>query len=259
MTSIGLFAFCNCNGLTSVTIGKSVTSIGGAAFSGSDIPIVISKIEDPFVIETGTFSDNTLYNATLYVPKGTVDKYKDTTGWKKFNFIVEGDGGGETHESGKCEKPTISYQNGKLTFYSVTEGAVCQSTITDADIKSYSSNEVQLGVTYNISVCATKSGYEDSETVTATLCWIDSDPKTDGINNGVAEIPAKAVLIQKNGGTLTIQGVDEGTQVSVYSVNGTQAGSAVSNNGQATVSTNLQPDSIAIVKIGEKSVKVVIK
>jgi hypothetical protein len=56
-----------------------------------------------------------------------------------------------------------------------------------------------------------------------------------------------------------VQGVDEGTQVNVYGINGTQAGSAVSQAGAATINTNLQPGSIAIVKIGQKSVKVVMK
>ena len=191
--------------------------------------------------------------------KNQITKYKKTSGWKEFCYIEEGEGGSGNPSSQKCEKPTISYQNGKLTFHSTTEGATCQYSITDSDIKSGSSNEVQLSVTYNISVFAAKSGYENSETVTATLCWIDSDPKTEGITDGVAEIPAKAVLIQNNSSTLTIQGADDGTQVSVYNINGTQAGSAVSCNGSAMVNTNLQPGSIAIVKIGEKSVKVVVK
>ena len=85
-----------CSGLTSVTIGSGVTSIGYNAFDGVDIPTVISLIENPFEI-TGktsdyyrTFSQNTFNNATLYVPKGTIDKYKATDGWKDFAYIVEG-------------------------------------------------------------------------------------------------------------------------------------------------------------------------
>ena len=257
-------AFRDCSGLTSVTIGSGVTSIGNRAFDGVDIPTVISLIENPFTIkgktsDYRTFTQNTFLNATLYVPKGTIDKYKATDGWKDFVFIEEGTGGGATPTTQKCEKPTISYENGKLTFASETEGAVCQYSITDTDIKAGSGNEVQLGVTYNISVYAAKAGYENSETATATLCWIDQQPKTEGITNGIANIPAQAVLIQSEGGSIKVQGVDEGTQVNVYGINGTQAGSAISQSGAATINTNLQPGSIAIVKIGQKSVKVVIK
>ena len=264
VTSIGEYAFYYCSGLTSVTIGSGVTSIGGSAFDGVDIPTVISLIENPFTItgktsDSRTFSQNTFNNATLYVPKGTIDKYKATDGWKDFLFIEEGTGGGDTPTTQKCEKPTISYENGKLTFSSATDGAVCQYSITDTDIKAGSGNEVQLGVTYNISVYAAKAGYENSETATATLCWIDQQPKTEGITNGIANIPAQAVLIQSAGGSIKVQGIDEGTQVNVYGINGTQAGSAISQSGAATINTNLQPGSIAIVKIGQKSVKVVIK
>ena len=264
VTSIGYGAFYNCSGLTSVTIPNNVTSIGSKAFEGADIPTVISLIENPFTIkgktsDSRTFSKNTFINATLYVPKGTIEKYKATDGWKDFVFIEEGTGGGDTPTTQKCEKPTISYENGKLTFTSETEGAVCQYSITDTDIKAGSGNEVQLTVTYNISVYATKLGYENSETATATLCWINQQPKTEGITNGIANISAQAVLIQSEGGSIKVQGVDEGTQVNVYSVNGTQAGSAISQSGAATINTNLQPGSIAIVKIGQKSVKVVMK
>ena len=96
VTSIGEGAFYGCSGLTSVTIPNSVTSIGERAFDGVDIPTVISLIENPFEI-TGkttdyyrTFSQNTFNKATLYVPKGTIDKYKATDGWKDFAYIVEG-------------------------------------------------------------------------------------------------------------------------------------------------------------------------
>ena len=92
--SIGEYAFFYCIGLTSVTIGNSVTSIGGGAFYGCNIPTVISLIENPFVISgkianVPTFTLYTFNNATLYVPNGTIEKYKTTEGWKDFVNIVE--------------------------------------------------------------------------------------------------------------------------------------------------------------------------
>ena len=94
VTSIGNWTFYNCSGLTSITIPNSVTSIGLGAFDGIDYPTVISQIENPFEItgktsDNRTFSQNTYNNATLYVPKGSIAKYKATNGWKDFVLIKE--------------------------------------------------------------------------------------------------------------------------------------------------------------------------
>ncbi len=259
VTSIGEGAFMGCGGLTSITIPNSVTSIKADAFSKCDLSTVISKIENPFDIDTNVFTNNTFFNSTLYVPSGTIDKYRATNGWNKFVWIEEEKGGGDNPDAQMCEKPTISYQNGKLTFYSATEGAVCHSTITDADITSYNTNEVQLGITYNISVYASKTGYKNSETATATLCWIDVEPKTEGIDNAIAQVRANAVMIKTEGGQLTIEGADDYTSISVYTIDGVQMGSAISRNGVALVNTSITSNSIAIVKVGNKSVKVLMK
>ena len=173
--SIENYAFSGCKGLTSVTIGSGVTSIGSNAFVGADIPTVISLIENPFTIkgktsDSRTFSKNTFINAALYVPKGAIEKYKATDGWKDFFFIEEGEGpGGDTPEIQKCSTPTISYENGKLRFSCETEGATCQYSITDTDIKAGSGNEVQLTTTYKVTVYATKDGYENSDIVTQEI------------------------------------------------------------------------------------------
>ena len=91
MKSIGEWAFSGCNGLTSVTIGNSVTSIGESAFwNCNDLKVVRSKIKKPFTIATNVF-ETLPSDAILYVPKGTKEIYHATEGWKNFAIIVEMD------------------------------------------------------------------------------------------------------------------------------------------------------------------------
>ena len=95
VTSIGDDAFYICSGLTSVVIPNSVTSIGDDAFREcSGLTSVVSLIEEPFNIDYSVFyhmNINRIYdNATLYVPDGTIDKYKATESWNRFVNIEEG-------------------------------------------------------------------------------------------------------------------------------------------------------------------------
>ena len=161
--------FSGCSSLTSVIIPKSVIRIAVFAFEDCDISEVISKIERPFEITRNTFSSNTYNKATLYVPIGTIDEYKNKDGWKYFNFIEE------------------------------------------------------------------------------------------GVPSGIEQSLSKIRQIQSEDGVLTIQNIKNGTYISVYNANGTFVGSTISKNEQAKIDTNMQPGSIAIVKIGEQSVKMIIK
>lgn len=86
--NIGWVAFSGCP-LISVRIPKSVVYIGNEAFEWCNLETVISEIENPFKISDDTFSSNTFFNATLYVPKGKDTKYISTAGWKKFIWIEE--------------------------------------------------------------------------------------------------------------------------------------------------------------------------
>lgn len=188
--------------------------------------------------------------------------YQATDQWKDFFFTQEGDGSGIEPDPGtkKCAIPTISYTGGKLTFDCDTEDVVFHSTISDTDITSYLTREIELGVTYTISVYATKEGYDNSETATATLCWIDAEPRTEGLDeDAVTEIKSCPILIQSIGGIITIQGAEEGTPIAVYGIDGKKCGSTIADKGNATIATSLQLGSVAVVKIGEKAVKVLLK
>ena len=153
-------------------------------------------------------ADSYIEYAKLYVPATLLSEYKSTDIWKNFGYICS-----ITEGSGKCSKPTILYSNGKIVFNCETEGAECVATISDSDIKIHYGNEIPLTATYTVSVYATATGYENSEVATATICWIDADPRTEGIENGIAQVRANAVLIQSHDGTINIAGVADGTDI----------------------------------------------
>jgi hypothetical protein len=252
-------AFNRFSNIKTIDIASTVTSIGAKAFSGTNklTDVTCRAINVPEMDRTA-FENSYPNYATLHVPAVSQTAYKETAPWSEFKEVVAIKPDLPV-DAEQCATPTISYKNGKLSFASATEGVEYLYQITDNDIKSGAGAEVSLDATYHISVYATKEGYKDSETATATLCWIDQKPATEGITDGIANIPAKALLIKNNGGQLTVEGAADGEAISVYTVNGVKNGSAISQNGAASIDTNLQTGSIAIVKIGDKSVKVVIK
>ena len=90
VTTIGTAAFNLCSGITSVHFGKNVKEIGAHAFLQDDaITKVTCTRERPASIQDNTFTDAVYSNATLTVPKGTYSMYIVTTGWLKFDNIVE--------------------------------------------------------------------------------------------------------------------------------------------------------------------------
>ena len=88
------------------------------------------------------------------------------------------------------------------------------------------------------------------------MCWIDSEP-VQGVATEIMEIPAVPVLVKSHGGIITVEGVGNNTMVSVYTTDGMLVGSATAVDRTATIATTLTPGTIAIMKIGEKTVKVV--
>ena len=259
--SIEYRAFYGCSNLTSVTIGSGCRLLFEKIFANCQ------KLTDVYCYAVqvpptshNVFLDSNIENATLHVPAESIELYKTTLPWSNFGTIVALDG--DTPKPNKCATPTISYANGKLKFNCETDDVLFNPTIKNDDIKPYNhTEEIDFCVTYQISVYATREGYEDSDVATATLCWIDVEPATEGIvdEDAVTEVKAVPVLIQTQGGNITIQGAAEGTPIAIYDIEGKQYGSTIADKDRATITTSLRPGSIAIVKIGEKAVKVAIK
>ena len=234
----------------------SVTSIGEGAFAYCpELADVYCYSEQVPATASNVFEDSYPNHSTLHVPASAIESYRTTAPWSKFGTIVTLDGDEPVLQ--QCAKPTIHYQNGQLSFQCATEGVEFISEITDSDIKKSYTAEVDLSVTYHISVYATKAGYTDSEAATATLCWIDVEPQKEGITgDAVTEVKAMPVLIQSEGSGLTIEGAEAGTPIRVYDLSGRLIGNTIAVEGATRVNVAAAAEKVVIVKVGERSVKV---
>ncbi len=77
--------------------------------------------------------------------------------------------------------------------------------------------------------------------------------------NDISSVRGNAILIQSGNGTITIHGAADGTGISVYTASGVMVGAAKSTDSSTSIATGLRNGDIAIVKIGDKSVKVIMK
>ena len=259
VVAIGTGAFSGCTALSGIVIPQSVTLISGSVFSDctSLFSVTVNWDSlDGIYIGAGIF-DGIFSDSRLYVPEGTSDIYRTTEPWSSFKYIVEHDGG--QSETKVCDTPAITYEDGELVFSSSTDGAEYHYTITDSDITSnaYSADgRIQLAATYEISVYASASGHKNSETATATLCFIDADLSTDGI---AAVSPKRGIVITSRGGTVTVSGLDSGERVCLYGTSGVMLASAeAGSDGTATLNTG-GTTGAALLKAGANTVKIMIK
>ena len=245
-----LEGFTNCTGLTTFTIPKNVTDV---YFYGCDNLLKIySYIEEPRDISYSSiaFSKNTYYSGTLYVPKGTIEKYKSKDGWKSFTYIEEMSGSDDK----KCATPVLSYSNKELNYSCETSGATIHETIkcSDAATTTFSGSH-KLNAVYEISAYATADGYSQSETINAKLFWVDGSLESSGITNVKAN--ARGILVQKNDDFLIISGLNNNELVTIYNIGGTLLGVVKSVNGTATFNIN-NTDKVVVIKVGNSSMKV---
>ena len=241
-----------CSGLTSVTIPNSVKYIYSEAFAKcSNLENVYCYAEKVPSTYDSAFEESYIEYSTLHVPGSSLSSYKTTAPWSGFGTIKAL--GGTEPETKKCEKPVISYANGELEFTCSTEGVEFASEIKCKDVNKFNTSKVFLSACYDISVTATKAGYDNSDVATAKLYWL---PTAD-IGTNINTAKTRGVVIQSAGGFITLSGLDTNERVDFFAIDGVALGSATATDGTATFSA--KSGTIVVAKIGKESVKIAVE
>ncbi len=186
------------------------------------------------------------------MPSSAISYYQTTEPWSGFGTIKTLEGTGI--ETKKCETPTISFADGKLTFSCATEEVEYESEVTCSDVNKYYSNEINLAACYDVSVTAMKSGFSNSDIATAKLYWLTTSGTLD---TNINTTKTRGVVIQSAGGFITLSGLDTNERVDFFAIDGVALGSATATDGTATFSAT--SGTIVIAKIGKESVKIAVE
>lgn len=158
---------------------------------------------------------------------------------------------------GKCATPNISYIDGKVSLTCETEDVEFITEVVAEKAQTYTETEFDLPAIYTLTAYATKEQYDDSEVATLTLCWIPCDGQH--MTTDATFIPSKPVLIQSQGGTITLSRLADDTEVAAYNLAGDLLDETTATDDTATLTTNLNQGDVVILKIGNNNIKIVIR
>lgn len=255
VTSINDYVFNGCSELTSLTIPSSVTYIGAYAFSGcmrlntifcvNPIPFYCAK-KSTFGCGTDYLRDSyDIYNyATLHVPMGSKEAYSSAFEWRYFNNIKE-----DMELDGQVYYANLIVQQGTTGY---TRQAVKASEKYTIYIGSIGENKVNA-VTFNgIDVTDNvKQGYYTTPEIKGeSILSVSYEMESTNVNSTTYS----NIRVKGYHGEITIDNIDEVSDVSVYTIDG----KVISNMPSASGSITLQVPSeqLYIVKVGTRTYKI---
>ena len=239
VTSIGDYAFAWCSGLTELTILGSVTSIGDYAFqycSGLTeltIPNSVTSIGNSAFLYCSGLTELTIPNSVTSIGNSA---FRGCTGLTELTIP------GSVTSIGNRAFESCS---GLTTLYSLN--TTPPSVDNTSAFSSYHYTDVDLFVP--------EEALEAYQTANVWKEFL----KLHAIDaTGIAKVSAAEQILAANG-QITVTGLTDGTTVAVYDLSGKQVGTATSKGGQVTISTGMTAGAAAVVKVGERSVKTVMK
>ena len=255
VTSIGSYAFKGCSGLTSVTIHDSVTRVGGQAFSGCyNLQTITITNPTPPSCGKGVFSCSTddvrdiydVYNyVTLHVPMGSKETYSSAYEWRYFNKIKE-----DMEQKGKVYYAKLAVKQGTTGY---TEQPVKADETYTIYIGALGENKINA-VTFNGEDVTdqVKDGYYTTPAIKAKSTISISYEESNTTN--VKELSNPELKVTGYEGEINISGIDNPTNVEVYTTDGKLVETKGSVSGDTII--QVKEDELYLVKIGKRTIKI---
>lgn len=255
-------AFEECNNLASVTLSKSIASLGSCAFMNcakvesikvySSEPIPLISNESAVV-----FWGINQSTCKLYVPAGSKSSYASAYQWKDFSLIEEYDFSLSISNNDISITSTIDSSN----YFNIISNTEWNVSVNQSWLNIRNTSGTDDGMVL-LSAEANPNATQRTATITVSGTGVASQTVivTQAANNltGVSNNSIETIALYPNpvSAVLFIDGA-AGNEMGIYGIQGTMLqNKTIESDHEAIDFSDMQPG-IYLVKIGEKSFKVV--
>lgn len=264
LKSIKHNAFYNCKELASIDLPNSITKIDDGAFEGCSSLDNITMPNKLTEIEDMVFSGCGLTSITI---PNSVRKIGGSAfyGCKMESIIIPNSVYYiDEYAFGDCRNLTsltipssVSHigQNSFEYCYQLKEVYCLAPKVPDTDFDAFYNVDLRSVTLYVPASVLDDYSDRDPWCEFGKIVTLD----VNQIATGKVEVETTPVMIKNYGSVITVEGLENNSEVKVYSASGTLIGRATATNHTATIPTLLTSGNIAIVDSGKKAVKVVVR
>ena len=146
-----------------VVFGETITALYEQEFWGSlNIETVFAPWRTPFEINSNVFHGNTYNRATLVIPKGTTNKYKNTEAWSRFLNMEEEKGEPVEQTLELTTLPAMTYGDAPYTLPGTTAEELALTWISsNTAVAAINGNQLTIKKVGSAIITATQDGDDD--------------------------------------------------------------------------------------------------